>query len=420
MELASLEGIPFFSSAGQMAAVGGAFALGQRSPISQVIPLADGWEVELRSGARSVVVRGEQLCEYTHARNLTVSRAQEALDWLSLHHAINLSIQQIDEDQTTWWTKHQGIVLRMTCILTMPALSFASPAAGQKQQLGQTVSNPIDWHQSYRYFRLAQTTEDTFDAFRNLYLALESLLESIRPVQTKHNERQESEGEWLKAALATVGATLDLRPFALPGPDKPESRIINEIYKGRRNPIFHAKSSGNPLLPGEYMDRSAVAESLRRLTGLYIALAETFRGLQRPEVAGYLSRMTHRMMLEDRVRSVYVSDLSKVNEWDAVIKQNAEARVVPLLTKRTRDLNKTTQKDLYSPFMASFLASIDVGDLANLAGITQIWTQAGDDKPTLNFILDGSGLTLGGVDRLEVHLGLRLTDHASGRDVFST
>jgi hypothetical protein len=174
------------------------------------------------------------------------------------------------------------------------------------------------------------------------------------------------------------------------------------------------------LLPGEYMDRSAVAESLRRLTGLYIALAETFRGLQRPEGAGYLSRMTHRMMLEDRVRSVYVSDLSKVNEWDAVIKQNAEARVVPLLTKRTRDLNKTTQKDLYSPFMASFLASIDVGDLANLAGITQIWTQAGDDKPTLNFILDGSGLTLGGVDRLEVHLGLRLTDHASGRDVFST
>src|SRR5262249_37339044 len=147
---------------------------------------------------------------------------------------------------------------------------------------------------------------DTFDAFRNLYLALESLLDTVRPVQTKPNGRRESEGEWLsrwtrvfgaravrltvlqavplsamlqepmaaylEAALATVAATLDLRPFALPGAGAPQSRIFTEIYKGCRNPVFHAKSSGNPLLPGEYSDRAAVASSVRRITGFYIAL----------------------------------------------------------------------------------------------------------------------------------------------------
>lgn len=49
-----------------------------------------------------------------------------------------------------------------------------------------------------RHFRLSQTTSDLFDAFRNLYLALESLLSTIAPMRLHPDGRPaEGEGVWL-------------------------------------------------------------------------------------------------------------------------------------------------------------------------------------------------------------------------------
>jgi len=48
-----------------------------------------------------------------------------------------------------------------------------------------------------RFFRVSQTTDNRFDAFRNLYLALESILSKIAPVKSRANGRSdEGEGEW--------------------------------------------------------------------------------------------------------------------------------------------------------------------------------------------------------------------------------
>lgn len=53
------------------------------------------------------------------------------------------------------------------------------------------------WHESMRFFRVSQTTDNRFDAFRNLYLALESILSKIAPVKSRANGRSdEGEGEW--------------------------------------------------------------------------------------------------------------------------------------------------------------------------------------------------------------------------------
>jgi hypothetical protein len=244
--MASLEGIPFFNSTGTLAESGGAFVLSQPSPIRCVLPLTGGWVAELREGSRSIVVRGGVVNDYTQARSHAVSKAQQALDWLSIHRVVDLDMHHIDEDHIVWWTKQKRIVLRMTCIETEVAGRIAVRAVEDLNPLSQLTEQLIDWHPSYRYFRLAQTTDDTFDAFRNLYLALESLLEQILPVQKTSAGKPVPKRARLKAALAMVAQRINLGPYPRPGTGKPENRIFNEIYTARRNPVFHAKSTRRP------------------------------------------------------------------------------------------------------------------------------------------------------------------------------
>jgi len=45
----------------------------------------------------------------------------------------------------------------------------------------------VSWQESMRYFRMSELTDDLFDAFRNVYLALESLLSKIEPHGLKRN-----------------------------------------------------------------------------------------------------------------------------------------------------------------------------------------------------------------------------------------
>ena len=68
------------------------------------------------------------------------------------------------------------------------------------------------WHESFRYLRLSQATDDLFDAYRNAYLALESILSTITPQKSKGpGKAGESEGQWLKRALTKADTMTDLR-----------------------------------------------------------------------------------------------------------------------------------------------------------------------------------------------------------------
>ena len=74
---------------------------------------------------------------------------------------------------------------------------------------GGPTAYPLAWHESMRYFRISQITTDMFDAFRNLYLALESLLSHIAPVRLRPNGRpDEGEGQWAKRALQAASVLL--------------------------------------------------------------------------------------------------------------------------------------------------------------------------------------------------------------------
>lgn len=119
----------------------------------------------------------------------------------------------------------------------------------------------LEWHPSFRFFRLGQATTDLVDAFRNYYLALEAILSTIEPMELRQDGRPaERETDWLNRALPKAATFVDFREYAAPGSSgDPIDAIRTDIYAGARTRTFHAKTGATVLLPHDDGDSERIA-----------------------------------------------------------------------------------------------------------------------------------------------------------------
>jgi hypothetical protein len=117
---------------------------------------------------------------------------------------------------------------------------------------------------------LSQVTDDLLDAFRNMYLALESVLSHIAPQQDR-----EREGEWVRRALEAAAALVELSRYAeTQSPEEsPVEALHRDIYRDSRNAVFHAKGNRPSYLPHDDAAEAPVLSALNRLARLYVDLA---------------------------------------------------------------------------------------------------------------------------------------------------
>ena len=160
-------------------------------------------------------------------------------------------------------------------------IGTATDAAGKP--IPPPPSPKYTWHESYRYFRLSQATDDLFDAYRNLFLALESILSTIEPVKKKPSGKGwEPERDWLIRAIRTAASMVDLVRSVPAGTADPEVYLFKDLYEDKRTALFHAKMNRPVFLPHEKSpDRVAVTSSLSRLARLYLDLVYSHLKIQR-------------------------------------------------------------------------------------------------------------------------------------------
>ncbi len=130
-------------------------------------------------------------------------------------------------------------------------------------------------HIGFRYYRLAQTCDDLFDSFRNMYLAFELLLSSSYP------KVKEQEIQWLRRALTSSDSDLRLAQLVPRGTGDPVAYVIQTVYENARLPLFHAKDGRTYFTPFvSAADRAAVENALKLLTSIVVRMAEvgTTRG----------------------------------------------------------------------------------------------------------------------------------------------
>jgi hypothetical protein len=137
--------------------------------------------------------------------------ANRALDLLAMGGVATLALADVWSCHVAWWPASEATVVRIwsSAALTMKvqAAAVVRGPDGAVRSAGTGI-NP-EWHASMRYLRMSEITDDLFDAFRNVYLALESLLNRLQP-------RTPGEGGTLAQAGADLGPQ-DSRPGDVPG-----------------------------------------------------------------------------------------------------------------------------------------------------------------------------------------------------------
>jgi hypothetical protein len=263
---------------------GGAFELNKPARESTRV-VVDGWEVEVRKGQAAVLVRGGSEVCYEHSYPAALARAQQGLDLMSIRGSNNLAVQAFDTDFLVWWPEARGLVIRI-CAIASLQIDVSPATLVLKDQDGNVIppptQAPLPWHESFRYFRLSQTSDDLFDSYRNAYLALESVLSSIAPQTINTAGRpKEGEAEWFRRALRAAARDVPLDPMVPQGTPDPVGYLFEKLYRDVRSAMSHSKSGRAVLLPRDESERSMVSERLQQLVHLYLKLAESHLGARR-------------------------------------------------------------------------------------------------------------------------------------------
>jgi hypothetical protein len=235
------------------------------------------WEAELRTGGAHVCVRSadsnlqqtlDSVMEEAH------DVAQHLLDMLAVEERNPLIVAE-PHDNVVWRSGPNGLKLQATC--SLPIVAELTVKAEVRNAAGEVLPDPPymapQHHFAYRYYRYSQAAQNVFDAYRNMFLALESLLDYIEPKQPTNGETH-----WLTKALATAQARgLNLATFAKPGSTDPVQDFVDAHYSAVRCAAFHSKSStGHALRPGSLSDD---ATALHQLLAVQTLVDELLKSL---------------------------------------------------------------------------------------------------------------------------------------------
>jgi hypothetical protein len=261
------------------ACAGVAFELTKEVVHSHVLHI-DGCEVEVAKGQSVLVVRGSDFTEPRSTVEWALPIGLKALDLLAAGLNESYSLSSISDCHALWYMEGDDLVVRVV-------LRHLQEWGGPQQHEGRMViasSAPlplplpanIEWHESFRYFRLSQTTDDLFEAYRNAYLALESILSVIAPPDDS-GKKPEAEGVWMRRALGVAAQRVTLTGFAQGGGD-PVDELMDIHYAQIRSGLSHAKVARPSLLPQTVADRVLVSRQLEYLVQLYQRLAQSVLG----------------------------------------------------------------------------------------------------------------------------------------------
>jgi hypothetical protein len=318
-----------------LAPTGGVFRLDRNVTTDLSRSITGGWSAFARSDGRDLIVSGPLgSADYETALEDAISAAQEALDLIAVKGGPALTIEGAETGHIVWWTETRGIVLREMAISD---LGFRFSATAEvRDPAGNLVTQPapppVPWHESFRYFRISQTTGDLFDAYRNLYLAVESLLSTVAPQHLNAaGVPAEGDNKWLRRALTQVHpATVDLANYAVAGAANPVDAVYDDLYAGTRTRLFHSKAGRPVLLPHTLSGRENVLASLERLGRLYVDLARAVLSLQRG--SGVMTYAGFRAATNFAAEIVLSDDRAPAEKTDTVINPSGGA-VVALPTQ---------------------------------------------------------------------------------------
>jgi hypothetical protein len=246
--------------------------------------LLDGSEVVIPATSRYLVVRQCSGVGFDDVHERAREAANRAIDIYFGEGGRPLALAHHDSPYLVAWTASAGQTIRIVgrSLVTSRFRAKGEGSDADGNVLIQPAVPPKQWHESLRYYRISEFSTDLYDSFRNLYLAIESLLSEVVEPALRPNGNPEGDSGWLHRALREVGQTVDLRRYAPASPKAPHNAIHHELYVDLRTSIFHAKKGRATWAPQDWSSRATIIAARARYASMFRGLASHYLDIQYP------------------------------------------------------------------------------------------------------------------------------------------
>ena len=361
--------------------------------------------MELRRGRDHVVARTSRPLVGNVLIDAAIDTAHRALDLTSVEDGEHLVTTAPADDHIVFETASGRRVVRFQAISDVP---IAMDMTMTVTRADGTVEPPpvrpqLPWTPAFRFHRLSQGGRDLFDAYRNLFLGLEALLDQLFPKGNREGEKT-----WLLRSVAAAGTNVNLARLATPGATDPAGDLVDRIY-GVRVHLFHAKT-GRSLIPDERISYTEVAETYPVLLALWTEIVRGWLSLQRG--GGVVTYQGFRMMIENAYSSARIG-VTADDTPPSKDETMASPRGLPLLVFEQPVQVTEVRPGRMGLYSCSEVSAFPAGQV-----VGRVLAINADDTPLTIGSITG-GLTLDGADMFETMKVLRLVNRGQPRTEFS-
>ncbi len=256
------------------------------------------------------------------------------------------------------------------------------------------IPEPI-WTWAFRYYRLSQDSQDIFEAYRNLFLSLEALLNEILP-----KKRSEHEKTWLENALSKIASKVTLFHHVPVSVSNPIEYLIKTQYTDVRCRLFHAKFP-DALLPHAELNPTDVLAAYQTLLNLWRDIAEAYFSV--PRGGGVFTYQGFKWLLDKMFSQPFSLHFTEDNS----VPKSEDTNISPL-GMDTFDFARTSYLSQTEPGFVSWQGELPLLDIDKNLMVHRICTKVGDTLMNVAFIKDG--LSPAGADVFETYLSTRLVN----------
>jgi hypothetical protein len=383
-----------------------AFPLKSESEIDYIWESQDShWQVEIKQNHAHAVARSRDPQAYDNLVTSGLEQIQRCLDIIAVKKLGTLVLDHPEINHIALFQRNGETILRHFSVATLGIETKVSVEVRDKDG-NIKPSDPIPeptWTWAFRYYRLSQASQDIFEAYRNLFLSLEALLNSIRPYL-----RGEGERTWLKNALSEVATKVQLANHTSATIADPIEYFMKNQYEDIRCRLFHARYP-DALLPHEELNPTDVLAAYEVLLRLWRDIAETY--LQVPRAGAVVTYQGFKLWMD----GVFKRPLSLHFTEDNSLPRKEDTQVSPLgLT--TFEFEQSRYFGETKPGIVSWQGEIALLDIHKHLCIHRICSLV--DGTLLNVDFIGNGLSLSGVDIFQTDQSMRLLNRGQPKTTF--
>jgi len=363
------------------------------------------WQVELKRGHVYAVARSHDPKAYGNLVTSGLEQIQRCQDTIAVKKLGILVLDHPEINHIGLFQRDGEAILRHFSVATLGfGIDFSAEVHDKDGNIKPSapIPEPI-WTWAFRYYRLSQASQDIFEAYRNLFLSLEALLNKIRP-----KSRSEGEKTWLKNALSEVAAKVQFAKHTPPTIADPIDYVIKTQYEDTRCRLFHAKYP-DALLPHEELNPTDVLVAYEALLRLWRDIAETY--FQVPCGGGAVTYQGFRSLMD---RS-FSHPLSLYFTEDNSPPQKGDLQVSPLGLP-TFEFEQSTYLSETQPGVVSWQGEISLLDIDKNLSIHRICSLV--DKTLLNVDFIKDGLSPSGADVFQTYQSVRLLNIGQPKTIF--